>query len=100
MGQNISISNNNGRLKLKRKKKTTRKPTSTVENSSAASSTISNTHNSKAEESHQSSIIIEDHDYTFPKAASSTPVDLRELPYDTLKSEDDRMNAVCLALLA
>ncbi|KAG1122013.1 hypothetical protein G6F42_011879 [Rhizopus arrhizus] len=100
MGQNISISNNNGRLKLKRKKKTTRKPTSTVENSSAASSTISNTHNSKAEESHQSSIIIEDHDYTFPKAASSTPVDLRELPYDTLKSEDDRMNANQFALKA
>ncbi|KAK4510746.1 uncharacterized protein ATC70_005179 [Mucor velutinosus] len=68
---------------------------------SATSPTISNLHKSSAEKSYQSSsIIVQDHEYKFPKASSSTSLDLRDLPYDTLKSEDDRMNANQFALKA
>lgn len=98
MGQNISITNHNGLLKLKRnKRRGSKKASSSVGNDvSATSSTISSLQKSKAEESYQSSsIIIHDHEYIFPKAVSATSLDLRDLPYDTLKSEDDRMNAVC-----
>ncbi|KAL9543656.1 hypothetical protein MBANPS3_008015 [Mucor bainieri] len=105
MGQNISITNHNGLLKIKRKrnrrKTTTNASPSMENNTSATSSTSSNFHKSKAEESYQSSsIIVENHEYIFPKPASSTSVDLRDLPYDTLKSEDDRMNANQFALKA
>ncbi|GAN09273.1 hypothetical protein MAM1_0255d08798 [Mucor ambiguus] len=102
MGQNISITNHNGVLKIKRNRRKSQKASSSKENNiSATSSTISNFQKSKAEESYQSSsIIVQDHEYIFPKPVSSASLDLRDLPYDTLKSEDDRMNANQFALKA
>lgn len=104
MGQNISITNHNGILKLKRNK--TRKTSRTSSSSSSsgkndtstASSASSHAHQSKTQESsyQSSSIIVQDHEYIFPKASLSAQLDVRDLPYDTLKSEDDRMNAVCV----
>lgn len=60
---------------------------------SATSSTIS-TSKSRTQKTQQ--ILTNEQQSPSPRTSSTTSFDTRELPYATLKTEDDRMNAVCI----
>lgn len=90
MGAKLSSSSSSGLSKIKGIK--INRDSSSPSNS-ATSSTIS-TSKSRTQ---KTQILTEEQQLPSPRTSSTTSFDTRELPYATLKTEDDRMNAVCIS---